>query len=220
MNTRPAWGILFIGALIVIGLLLSPAWLDRLRPYLQEEEAQAPFPPAFYELSAEEQDLYTSMYENTSEQMAIDFVAARLATPEALAEPNLPVLDSSPDLVELLLSGTFVTISPIRSATGSAGIYRLSDGRRLLRLEGLDTYGGPDLHVLLTAYPNPTTQEELDQVAQLQIDVGPLKATQGEQNYFIEDPTFNVENYQSGSVVLYSTRYEIVFSYAPLSPPE
>ena len=150
--------------------------------------------------------------------MQVSF-ALPFATPEPIEEPNLPVLDPSPELVEELLTGSFVTVSPIRSATGSATIYRLSDGRRLLRLENLDAYGGPDMHVLLTAYPNPTTQEELDQVASLQIDIGPLKATEGNLNYFIEEPTFNVENYQDGSVVLYSTRYEIIFSFAPLSPP-
>jgi hypothetical protein len=66
----------------------------------------------------------------------------------------------------------------------------------------------------LSAYPNPSTQEELDQVPQLQLDLGVLKSSQGNQNYFIEDPAFNIDNYVNGSVVIYSTRYQLVFSYA------
>ena len=57
-------------------------------------------------------------------------------------------------------------------------------------------------------------------MAQYQIDLGELKGNLGNQNYEITDPAFNVENYTSGSVVLYSARYQLVFSFAPLSAPE
>jgi hypothetical protein len=218
MNTRPAWGVLFLGAIIVVALLFSPLWLDQFSPYIQERAQEAPFPEAFYVLSNEEQDLYNEIYAE-SRQMAIDLIAARLITPTPVEEPYLPALDANPAAVQTLLNGTFVTISPIRGSTGTATLYRLSDGRRLLRLEDLDAVGGPDLHVLLSAYPNPSTQEELDQVPQLQIDLGELKSSQGNQNYFIEDPAFNIDNYVSGSVVIYSTRYQLVFSYASLIAP-
>jgi hypothetical protein len=218
MNTRPAWSVLLLGALAVIALLLSPIWLDEFSPYFEEEEQQAPFPDAFYEFARETQDLYLDMYQ-TSSQMAIDFVAARLEEPVDIQEPNLPVIDPNPSAVQQLLTGSFVTITPIRSATGSATIYRLSDGRRVLRLENLDALNGPELHVLLSAYPNPTTREELDQVPQYEIDLGPLKGNLGNQNYIIEDPAFNIDNYLQGSAVIYSARYEIVFSFAPLSAP-
>lgn len=78
---------------------------------------------------------------------------------------------------------------------------------------------GRSLHVLLSAYPNPTTKSDLDQVARLQLDLGPLKSGAGSQNYIITDPAFNVENYTNGSVVIYSLPYETVFSYASLTPP-
>lgn len=88
-----------------------------------------------------------------------------------------------------------------------------------MRLEGLELINGPDMHVLLSAYPRPASKEELDQVPQFQIDLGALKGDRGNQNYIITDPAFNVDNYQQGSVVLYSTRYDLVFSYASLAPP-
>ena len=63
------------------------------------------------------------------------------------------------------------------------------------------------------------TQEHLDQVANLQIDLGPIKGNGGNQNYIIEDPAFNPENFTNGSVVLYSMPYETIFSYASLRQP-
>lgn len=219
MNTRPAWGLLTIGAAITLALLLSPLWLDRLAPYLEQEEQPGIFPAAFYTLPEETQGIYNEMYAS-ERQRAIDYVAARLAEPENLDEPNLPATDADPANVELLLSGPFVTVDAIHSATGTASIYRLSDGRRVLRIEGLDAIGGPDLHVLLSAYPAPTSREDLDPVSQYEIDLGALKALQGNQNYVIEDPAFNADNYTEGSVVLYSARYDDVFSYAPLQSPD
>lgn len=219
MNTRPAWGILFFGALIVIALLLSPLWLDQFEAYIQEDEVVAPFPDAFYDLPTQAQDEYLDLY-STSRQMAIDLVAARLEPPEEVEEPNLPAVDPNPQLVEELLTGNFVRLNAIRHAEGTASIYRLSDGRTIVRLENLDAIQGPELVVLLSAYPRPTTKEELDQAPQLEINLGPLKGNQGNQNYEIEEPTFNIENYMEGSVVLYDMRYELVFSFAPLSQPE
>jgi hypothetical protein len=218
MNTRPAWGVLLLGVVIIAVLIVSPIWLQEFSGYIEEEEEQAPFPEGFYQLPGEAQNLYQDMYQ-TSPQMAVDFVAARLEEPEDVEEPNLPVIDPNPVAVELLLTGTFTTLDPLRGASGAANVYRLSDGRRLIRLEGLEAIGGPDLHVLLSAYPNPTTQEQLEQAASLQIDLGPLKGTLGNQNY-IPEQLFNPDDYANGSVVLYSTRYEIIFSYASLAPPE
>lgn len=218
MNTRPSWGLLFLGALVVAVLLASPLWLDELSPYIEEPEEEAPFPDEFYSLASEAQEIYSAMYE-TDRQMAVDFVAARLTTPEPLDEPNLPLIDPDPAGVTMLLTGSFVTLDPVRGALGTASLYRLSDGRRLLRLENFEAVGGPESHVLLSAYPNPTTQSDLDQIPQYQIDLGPLKSGAGSQNYIITDPAFNVENYTNGSVVIYSLPYETILSYASLAPP-
>ena len=195
MNTRPSWGLLFLGALVVAALLASPLWLPELSPYIEEPEEEAPFPDAFYSLASEAQEIYSRMYES-DQQMAVDFVAARLTTPEPLDEPNLPLIDPDPANVTMLLSGSFVTLDPVRGALGTASLYRLSDGRRLLRLENLEAIGGPELHVLLSAYPNPTTKADLDQIPQYQIDLGPLKSSAGSQNYIITDPAFNVDLHQ------------------------
>jgi hypothetical protein len=220
MQTRPAWGVLMVGALIVIALIFSPIWLKQFSGYIENPVKAAPFPDAFYELSNQAQDVYMDLYTNTSHQMAIDLVAARLVEPVDIEEPNLPAIDPNPSAVALLMTGQFGTLDAMRGASGTASIYRLSDGRTVVRLETLDAISGPDMHVLLSAYPRPTTQEELDQVPQYQIDLGELKGSQGNQNYIITDPTFNIDNYQEGSVVLYSARYQLVFSFASLAPPQ
>lgn len=219
MNTRPAWGVLTLGALVAVGLLLSPIWLDQFSGYFAQEETEDIFPPAFYDLPREQQDWYTKLY-TTDEQMAIDFVAASLTAPTTIEDENLPVTDPNPGAVVEFLSGNFITIDPIRLATGSASVYRLSNGRYIVRLQNLDAINGPDLHVLLTSVSTPTTDEMLAEQSQFLIDLGALKGDEGNQNYFIEEPTFNIDNYTQGSVVLYSTRYDVVFSFAPLTPTE
>jgi hypothetical protein len=151
--------------------------------------------------------------------MAQDMVATRLATPVDVQESNLPAIDPNPGQVQLLLTGAFSTLDPMRGAVGTATIYRLSDGRDVLRLENFDAINGPDLQVLLSAHPRPTTQEELDEFATLQLDLGALKGDVGNQNYLILDPTFNVENFTGGSIVIYSARYNLVYSFASLTAP-
>ena len=168
-------------ALVVAALLASPLWLEELSPYIEEPEEEALFPDEFYSLASEAQEIYSAMYE-TDRQMAVDFVAARLTTPEPLDEPNLPLIDPDPAGVTMLLTGSFVTLDPVRGALGTASLYRLSDGRRLLRLENFEAGGGAEAHFLLRAYPDPATQSDLDQILQYPIDLGPLKSGAGSQN--------------------------------------
>ncbi|RPJ01075.1 MAG: hypothetical protein EHM39_03840, partial [Chloroflexi bacterium] len=105
MQTRPAWGALIVGALIVIALIFSPIWLKEFSSYIEEPAAQAPVPDAFDLLSRQAQDLYLDLYDGTSRQMAIDLVAARLAEPVDVEEPNLPAIDPNPSAVQHLLTG-------------------------------------------------------------------------------------------------------------------
>ncbi len=215
MNTRPAWGLLAIGALIVIALLVSPFWLDPLSDYLEEEQEIRPFPDAFYtDLSAEEQDIYLELYADEPQQ-AQAFVEARLEEPVMIDE--LP-----PDYSELLLTGTFSGLGAIYAVHGNVFVYRLADGGTAVRLEEFDTVNGPGLQLLFSREPAPTTEEELGQTA-LNMEEVPrwgLRGNRGNQNYVVEGvPAFNVDNYDGGSLVLYSTEYHTVFGFATLQRP-
>ncbi len=212
---------LFVGAMIVVALLLSPLWIDKVVDTTDSKANTGPFPAAFNDLSNEAREMYNNLY-GTDRQKAIDLVGARLTDPVDVEDTNLLSEDPNPSAVQQILTGEFLTLDPMRGASGRASIYRLSDGRYVVRLENLDAINGPDLHVLLTAVPGPATREDLDEQAQFEIDLTPdtgLKGNKGNQNYFITDPAFNVDNYMSGSIVLYSTRYEMVFSFATLLVP-
>ena len=110
-----------------------------------------------------------------------------------------------------LASGRFVDADDSHQGSGTATIYELEDGSRVLRFEEFEVTNGPDLHVFLI--PEDGDMEGY-------VDLGSLKGNIGNQNYEITDPTFNIDNYIEGSVVLYDARYELIFSFAPLAVPE
>jgi hypothetical protein len=80
-------------------------------------------------------------------------------------------------------------------------------------LTDFTTSNGPDVHVLLaqSADPNLTkafVRGELDSV-----ELGTLKANQGDQNYDLPD-SVDLEKYNS--VVIYCERFHVVFGVATL----
>ena len=110
-----------------------------------------------------------------------------------------------------LLTGTFIAGStPGDKAGGKATIYRLEDGKPLLRLEDFSTTNGPDLFVVLSSSANPD-QDGLKNGAYLQLDA--LKGNVGNQNY--ELPA-DVDLSQYKSVVIWCRAFNIVFGYAAL----
>ena len=129
-------------------------------------------------------------------------VMADQAAPTALAAPAGPVA---------LATGTFIAGStPGDKADGKATIYRLEDGKPLLRLEDFSTTNGPDLFVVLSSSANPD-QDGLKNGAYLQLDA--LKGNVGNQNY---DLPADVDLSQYKSVVIWCRTFNIVFGYATL----
>ena len=105
-------------------------------------------------------------------------------------------------------SGTF--ISREHGTTGSATVYRLGDGRRVLRLEDLDTSNGPTLVVYLSANPADGPNGAFDDGY---IDLGGLKGNIGDQNYEIPD---DIDPGQYRSVVIWCDRFNVAFGAAEL----
>ena len=95
--------------------------------------------------------------------------------------------------------------------SGGAAVFRLADGKRLLRLESIDVTNGPDLHVYLSAHPDPRSREDVHQPGYA--DLGKLKANQGSQNYDIPG---EVDLNAIRSVVIYCQPFHVVFSAATL----
>lgn len=96
--------------------------------------------------------------------------------------------------------------------TGTASILELPDGRRVLRLEDFETVATPELFVWLSQAPNPRTSAEA--VGAERIELGPLRATLGNQNY---DIPADVPLEQIRSVVIWCEPISIVYTAAALA---
>ena len=111
-----------------------------------------------------------------------------------------------------LLSGSFVDADAAHRGTGSATIFELDDGSRVLRLEEFEVTNGPDLHVLLV--PTGETVDR-DLVADVGYeDLGKLKGNVGNQNYVVPDG-FDPDG--AWTVVIYCEPFHVVFSTAQLN---
>jgi len=108
-----------------------------------------------------------------------------------------------------VVSGRFH--SNAHKTDGLATIYRLSDGRRVLRLTEFATSNGPDVRVYLVA-----AGDAQDEVAAKQagvVDLGALKGNIGAQNYDV--PTdLDLTKYRAVSI--WCRRFSVNFGAAPL----
>jgi hypothetical protein len=90
-------------------------------------------------------------------------------------------------------------------------IRHLADGRRILRLQELDTSDGPDLHVWITDQPSGGAWNSYDDGRYVKLGV--LKANRGNQNY--EIPA-DAELTGLTSVVIWCDRFNVAFGTAPV----
>jgi len=103
--------------------------------------------------------------------------------------------------------GSFV--SGVHTTTGTATIYRLDSGTRILRLSNFSTSNGPKVHVVLTDH-TVTGNNVIDAHS---IDLGDLKGTDGNQNYTIPS---NANIADVKSVAIYCERFHVTFGSAKL----
>lgn len=131
------------------------------------------------------------------------------AAREARAEEAMPD-GAGPTLVAL---GEFDEIDLVHKGQGKAEVFRLADGKHLLRLEEFRVTNGPNLFVVLSGHSRPTNPGELRQGAYLEL--APLKGSTGNQNY--ELPA-GFEAARFKSVVIYCKAFSVLFSRAALRP--
>jgi hypothetical protein len=123
------------------------------------------------------------------------------------AEQAMPQM-SDPRIIG---QGEFNQIDIIHGGSGSATLYELPDGSRVLRFEDFRVTNGPELHVILTRNENPLMAED---VGTDYIDLGPLKGNVGNQNYNVPA---EVDFSQYQAVVIYCLPFQVVFSVATLA---
>ena len=199
---------LIIGV-IIIGLVGVGVTFPLWRPLIFDDVVDEAFPEfstaeqtAFENLPEEEQQMYIEMKDSDPE-MALGMARARLET-------DTETTEDMPDEPVMLAAGNFIEIDRIHSGEGTATIYQLPDGSRILRFEDFRVTNGPDLHVILSTGVDPRNRTDLGDDY---IDLGQLKGNVGNQNYEIPDDV-DLEAIQS--VVIYCQPFHVVFSTATL----
>jgi len=95
---------------------------------------------------------------------------------------------------------------------GLATIYRLDDGRRVLRLTEFATSNGPDVRVYLVAATDVQDEDGAKQAGF--VDLGGLKGNVGDQNY---DVPAELDLTKYRAVSIWCRRFSVNFGAAPLA---
>ena len=101
--------------------------------------------------------------------------------------------------------------SAAHETKGTAAIYELNGGSRMLRLTSFQTSNGPDVHVLLGKAADAADSDTVKTAGY--VDLGSLKGNIGDQNY--EIPA-DVTPSDFKSVTIWCKRFSVNFGTAPL----
>jgi hypothetical protein len=110
---------------------------------------------------------------------------------------------------QVLATGRFEDAE--HATSGSVRVLELVDGTRFVRLEGLATSDGPDLHVWLSDRPSGGDWGSYDDGRW--VALGELKATHGDHNYEIP-ASARIAGMRS--VVIWCDRFDVAFGSAPV----
>jgi len=114
---------------------------------------------------------------------------------------------------QTLASGTFHGV--LHPTQGTATIYRLGNGSRVLRFTKFKTSNGPDVHVYMVATDDAKDSATV-QRAEV-IDLGTIKGNIGDQNYTL-GPDVDLSKYRAVSV--WCKRFSVNFGTAALVPDQ
>jgi hypothetical protein len=123
-----------------------------------------------------------------------------------LDEPLLPGM--TPDRV--IAQGSFYKVE-VRGE-GTAKLYRMPDGKRILRFENFQTGENTDLFVWLSELPKPANSAQA--VGSPHIEISNLKSTIGTQNY--EIPA-NIPTEKIKSIVIWCQPVQIAYAAVALA---
>jgi hypothetical protein len=112
-----------------------------------------------------------------------------------------------------LVSGQFYSI--LHPTTGTATIYRMGDGTRVLRLTNFTTSNGPDVHVYMVASDDAKDAATVEQAGF--IDLGAMKGNIGDQNYALAGD-LDLAKYRAVSI--WCKRFSVNFGAAALRPAQ
>jgi hypothetical protein len=96
--------------------------------------------------------------------------------------------------------------------SGTAAVYQLDEGKRILRLTNFATSNGPDVHVYLVAASDATDSATVKNAGF--VDLGSIKGNVGDQNYDVPSDA-DLSKYQA--VTIWCARFGVNFGTAPLT---
>jgi hypothetical protein len=143
------------------------------------------------------------------------FIAWHAFRPERLVvnrrvDESLPSAQSASP-AQALESGSFYGV--LHPTEGTATIYRMSDGTRVLRFTNFKTSNGPDVHVYMVAAGDAKDSPSVLRAGF--IDLGTIKGNVGDQNYTL-GPDMDLSKYRAVSI--WCKRFSVNFGAAPLLP--
>jgi hypothetical protein len=112
-----------------------------------------------------------------------------------------------------LESGQFYSI--LHPTAGTATIYRMGDGTRVLRFTDFSTSNGPDVHVYMVASNDAKDAATVQQAGF--IDLGVIKGNVGDQNYTLGGD-LDLAKYRAVSI--WCKRFSVNFGAAALRPTQ
>jgi lipopolysaccharide export LptBFGC system permease protein LptF len=203
---------------IIIGIIIAaiavPLGIYTISPLFINTEINEPLPPLSSDSSigfkkfmamTEDEKINAAKNMTVEEKDMIMKMAAEQDT--TINETMNTIVDISQNREENknLIVGDFVGVNDgIHNAEGKAKILALSDGSQILRLEDFKSTNGPDVHLYLST----------DKQASDFIDLGRLKANNGNQNYQIPiNADFNKYKY----VLIWCQPFSVLFGSAQLS---
>ncbi len=108
-----------------------------------------------------------------------------------------------------LTTGEFRSLD--HGTSGTATVYELADGSRVLRFEDFETDNGPDLRVWLSTADAASDEGAFDDEY---VDLGALRGNVGNQNYELP-ADLDLDRFQS--VVVWCRRFSSGFGVSPLA---
>ena len=200
---------------IIIGIIIAaiaiPLGTYTISPLFINTEINEPLPSLLSSESSIDFEKFMAMtkYEkiNAAKNMTVkekDMIMKMAAEQDTTINETMTInINQSTQNTDLI--GDFMGVNDgIHNAEGKAKILRLSDGSQILRIENFRSTNGPDVHLYLST----------DKQASDFIDLGRLKANNGNQNYQIPINTdFNKYKY----VLIWCQPFSVLFGSAQLS---
>src|SRR5882724_745969 len=136
------------------------------------------------------------------------FRPERLFTNQRVNE-QFPTATAANNATTKLASGQFH--NGAHDTKGTAAIFQLGEGKRMLRLTNFETSNGPDVHVYLVAAADAKDNDTVKNAGF--VELGALKGNIGDQNY---DVPANVDLAKYRAVTIWCARFSVNFGTAPL----